>query len=140
MSEGFLLDTNVISEVVRSEPHPRVIAFLEEETELWMSTIALHELEFGVRRLAPGRRRDRLHRAVSRALAQYRDRLLPPGRLEAVEAAILRARAAQEGRVLKLADALIAGTARTNGLAVATRNTRNFDSLDIVVVNPWEGA
>ena len=140
MREGLLLDTNVVSETLRTEPDLRVMSFLRGKHELWLPVIALHELEFGVRRLEPGRRRDRLNRAVSDYVARYRDRIVPLGRREAAHSAALRAGARRQGRVLRLADALIAGTAMARGLAIATRNVKDFDYLDIGVVNPWESA
>ena len=63
---GYLLDTNVISEIMRSAPHPGVVAFLSEREDLWLSSIVIHELEYGVRRMPQGRRRGRLEAELSR--------------------------------------------------------------------------
>lgn len=134
---GFLLDTNVVSELTKKEPDTRVLAFLRGHDDLWLSAIVLHELNFGLSLLPPGRRRDSIEATLSAFAKEYDDRVLPVGRLEAAQAAALRARARLSGRVLDLRDALIAGTAKTNDLAVATRNVRDFDGLDLVVVNPW---
>ena len=138
--KGFLLDTNVVSEPTRDAPDPRVVAFLSRHDELWLSAIVLHELEFGLGLLPPGRRRDGIDAALSAFVALYEDRILPLGRAEASHAAALRARARRSGRVLDLGDALIAGTASAHDLAVATRNVRDFEGLGLDLVDPWQTA
>lgn len=135
---GFLLDTNVISELTKDAPHSRVTLFLADVENLWLSAIVLHELDFGVELLPPGRRRERIRAALSAFVSEYADRVLPVGWPEAARAAALRARAHRAGRVLDMGDALIAGTAMSHDLSIATRNVRDFDGLDIDVVNPWD--
>ena len=134
---GVLLDTNVVSETVRPEPDERVLRFLSVDHQFWLSTIVLHELDFGVRMLPLGQRRDRIATAMRSLAALHANRILPVGLEEAAGAARLRARARQSGRALDLGDALIAATAAVNGLALATRNTRDFEGLDLEVINPW---
>lgn len=135
---GILLDTNVVSELTKDAPDSRVVAFLTRHSDLWVSSIVLHELDFGVRLLPEGRRRDVLRSALAEIVTAYADRVLPLERREAESAAELRATAHRSGRVLHLGDALIAGTAKAHGLAVATRNVKDFDGLDVEVTNPWE--
>ena len=135
---GYLLDTNVISELTRNVPAPPVVAFLSEHQDLWVSTIVLHELEFGLRLLPLGQRRDRLRATLSEFMAGYEDRVLPMERMGAEWAAHFRAQAHRAGRVLDLGDALIAGTAKARDLVLATRNVADFGNLDLDVVNPWE--
>ena len=134
---GVLLDTNVVSELTRETPDSRVLAFLAGHDDLWLSAVVLHELDFGVGLLPPGRRRDDISAALSAFVTEYEDRILPVGRSEARQAAALRARAHRSGRVLDLGDALIAGTASANDLSVATRNVRDFDGLGLDVIDPW---
>lgn len=134
---GFLLDSNVVSEAIRPAPETRVLSFLGEEAELWLSVVVLHELEFGIERLDQGKRKERMRDGLAEVLARYADRVLPVGDEEAVLAASLRFRARRSGRVLHLADALIAGTAKAHDLAVATRNVRDFEGLDVDLLNPW---
>lgn len=134
---GFLLDTNVISELTRATPDSGVVAFLMREPDTWLSSVVLHELEFGVRLLPPGRRREDLTAALAAILAEFEDRILALEHREAAQAAALRADAQLSGRTLRLGDALIAGTARTHRLAVATRNVGDFEGLDVEVINPW---
>lgn len=135
---GFLLDTNVVSELTKNVPDSQVIAFLAAQNDLWLSIIVLHELDFGLNLLPLGRRRDRISVALEAFVTEYDDRILPVDRPEAEHAASLRAQARRSGRVLHLGDALIAGTARTHNLAVATRNVADFDGLDVDVTNPWK--
>ena len=135
---GFLLDTNVVSEATRAVPDPRVAAFLAERDDLWLPTIVLHEMEFGIQVLPHGRRRDDLQAMTSGIIAEHRERILPLERDAAERAAIFRVHARREGRTLSLADALIAGTAAAYDLAVATRNVGDFAGLGVDVHNPWE--
>ena len=135
---GFLLDTNVVSEVAARDPEPRVIAFLGSQPDLWLSVIVVHELHFGLNQLPLGPRRDRLTAILSTFVDEYDDRILPVGRREANQAAVLRAQARRAGRVLNLADGLIAGTALVHDLRVATRNTADFANHGVEVANPWE--
>lgn len=135
---GFLLDTNTLSEMTRDAPNPRVIAFLAGRVDLWIPTVVLHELEFGIQLLPPGRRRVRLRGAVADIIAEHEERILPLERDAAERAAELRARARLEGHVVDVGDALIAGTASIHALTVATRNVGDFAGLGIDVLNPWE--
>ena len=135
---GFLLDTNVISEVIGPRTHPQVGSFLVEQPDLWLSAIVVHEARYGLMLMPTGIRRARLEAELSRLISAYHDRVLPVTSEAAVEAAMMRANARISGRVLNFADALIAGTAKVHQLAVATRNVRDFQALDIEVINPWD--
>ena len=137
---GFLLDTNVVSELTRDDPSPHVIGFLADHDDLWLSSIVIHELEYGLRLLPAGRRRDRLTAMVSSIVSIYQDLILTLDKTGAEWSARFRAQERRSGRVLDLGDALIAGIARANDLAVATRNVGDFQYLAIDVVNPWEPA
>ncbi|MCY4113994.1 MAG: type II toxin-antitoxin system VapC family toxin [Chloroflexi bacterium] len=135
---GFLLDTNVISELTRDEPDARVVRFLNDENDLWLSSVVVFEMEYGLATLTPGRRLETLRALQADILAAFHDRLLPPDQSGAEWAAKLRAQARLAGHAVDVGDALIAGTAKANGLAIATRNVRDFDGMDIDVVNPWD--
>ncbi|MDE2888394.1 MAG: type II toxin-antitoxin system VapC family toxin [Gemmatimonadota bacterium] len=135
---GFLLDTNVVSELTRTEPNSNVIAFLSEHQDLWLSAVVLHKLEFGLQLLPDGQRRDLLSAALAGIVNEYQDRIVPVDREVAERAAAFRAQAHRGGRALDLGDALIAGTARAHDLSVTTRNVADFSGLDVRVINPWE--
>jgi predicted nucleic acid-binding protein len=135
---GFLLDTNVVSEMTKSRPSLQVIAFLAQPADLWLASLVVHELEFGLQLAPPGRRRERLRADISSLLARYADRILPIDRASADWAARFRADAVRSGRPPDIVDILIAGTAKAHDLAVATRNVRDFEGLGVDLVNPWE--
>ena len=118
---GYLIDTNVVSELTKASPDPGVIAFLSEWDDLWLSSVVLHELEFGLQCLPQGRRRDELQPVLSDFITEFDDRILPLERTEAEWAARLRAEAHRSGRVLHLGDALIAGDSQ--GSQPLYRNT-----------------
>lgn len=135
---GVLLDTNVISEITRSRPDVQVIRFLEQLDNGWLSIITHHELRFGIALLQPGRKRDQLAEAVDDLLATYADRVLPIMGAEADQAATLRVRARNSGRVMHLADAFVAATAAVHDLAIVTRNVADFTGLGLNLIDPWE--
>ena len=135
---GYLLDTNVISELSKESPDSRVAAFLSGSDGVWLSSILIHEVEYGLRLLPLGRRRNRLAAMQSALLEIYADRILPLDRAGAERAAQLRAQARLAGRTIDVGDVLIAGIAKAHDLAVATRNVGDFQHLDVEVVNPWE--
>lgn len=135
---GFLLDTNVVSETTKDHPDPSVIRFLSQQNDLWLSTLVIHELEFGLHLAPQGRRRERLAASLSRILVDYADRILSVDREIAERSARFRAEAVRSGRPPSIIDVLIAGTASVNDMVVVTRNVRDFTNLDIDVINPWE--
>ena len=132
------LDTNVVSELTKDVQNPRVIAFLNEQTGLWLPSVVVHELEYGIQLLPQGQRRNSLRAAIDGIIASYNDRILPLERRGSEWAAIYRAQVRQAGRVIRISDALIAGIAKANDLTIATRNVRDFDGLDLDIFNPWE--
>ncbi len=135
---GFLLDTNVVSELAKPAPELQVVAFLNSRSDLWLSAMVVYELDFGLRLLPAGRRRRGLEYALSAIVTEHENRLLAVGWPEAQQAANLRAQARLSGRNASVADALIAGTAAVHELVVATRNVSDFDSLGVDAVSPWE--
>ncbi len=137
-SSSVLLDTNVVSEMARPAPDPGVRAFLEAVSrETCLPVVVLHELDYGIRRLPPGGRRDRLTRFVRETEAYFQDRILDLTARRAREAARIRVEAERAGRTLPLADALIAGTARAEEIPLATRNVRHFAGFGIELIDPW---
>lgn len=135
---GYLLDTNVISELTRDVPEPKVLAFLDGRDDVWLSSILIHEVEYGVRLLSHGHRRSRLSRMQAGIISTYGNRILTLDKAGAEWAAEFRATARRSGHAVDLGDVLIAGIAKANALAVATRNVADFQRLDVEVINPWE--
>ena len=134
---GYLLDTNVLSELSRDVPNPDVVAFLSDADDLWLSSVVIHEIEYGLELLPAGRRRDLLCEIQSSVLLAYVNRILPFDRSVAEWAARMRAAARRAGRVVDLGDVLIAGTAKVHDLTVATRNVRDYEGMGVDVFDPW---
>ena len=135
---GHLLDTNAVSELTKDNPNPAVISYLNSLGDSWLSVIVIQELELGIQLLPEGRRRNRLRAWLAGLLDEFDGRVQPIEKQEADWAATFQARVRKSGGKLELGDALIAGTAAANDMTVVTRNVRDFDGLDVDIVNPWE--
>lgn len=135
--KGCLLDTNVISELVKPKPESNVVEFLSTLENGWLSIISLHEITYGLKLLPEGVRRSKLEKKLQQLLSGYTEWIIPIAQPEAHQAAVFRAQAKQQGKVIHLADSLIAGTAKVHNLSVVTRNVDNFDAIDIDIINPW---
>lgn len=125
-------------ELTRNAPNSQVIKFLSEQNDLWLPSIVIHEIEYDLRLLPQGRRRDRLYAMQSSIVSLYDDRILPLDRAGAEWAAQFRAEARRAGHTLDLGDALIAGIAKANALTIATRNIADFQGINVATFNPWE--
>lgn len=136
----YILDTNVVSELARPAPSPRVVAFLEREADLWMSTILFHELAYGLERVSDTTRKSKLLAFIDATKKRFEDRILVVDMVVAEEAGRLRAFAAAGGRTLAPLDSLMAATAMVHGATLATRNTKDFRDLGVNIVDPWLGA
>lgn len=136
-----VVDTNVVSEPLRPNPDPRVVAWLAEHSnDLALTTITIGELQYGVDRLPRGARRDRLADAVAALVVTAADRVLDYDAPSAREYGRLRANRERAGRVVSVEDTMIAAICLTGGHAVATRNVRDFADAGIIVHSPWEAA
>ena len=102
---AFLVDTNVISELVSTQKDPRVLRFVAENADLRLSTLVIHELRYGVEHMPSGWRRDDLHLSYETLFAQFENRILPFDRASAEWAARFRIVREREGRSVDLVDA-----------------------------------
>ncbi len=132
-----LLDTNVLSELVRPEPEPKVMAFVRAQTDPFISALTIHEIVFGAERASDPVRRTKLLSWVAGIRSQFAGRIVDIDADVAERAGRLRASAAAQGANTDAIDALIAACAISRGAAVATRNVRDFASLGISIVDPW---
>jgi toxin FitB len=134
-----VLDTNVVSEAMKPQPHPAVLAWLDAQVAptLFIASVTLAELWFGIGALPSGRRKDALTQTLEGLLPLFEGRILAfdteAARQHAQRA--LRARAAGHG--LPISDGYIAATAAAHGFGVATRDTAPFMAAGVAVINPW---
>ena len=139
--QGVLLDTNVLSELMRSQPSSIVLGWFaqQEGTVFYTSAITQAELLLGVALLPGGKRRDAIAGAVEQMFDQdFAGRCLPFDELAAHEYAALVATRNKAGMPISTEDAQIAAIALRHGLALATRNTKDFRKInELVLLDPW---
>jgi predicted nucleic acid-binding protein len=135
-----VLDTNVLSALMRSSPDAVVVEWLDRQPadSVWLTAITVFEARFGLALLPKGRRRNLLERAFDRVLTEdLSSRVLTLDEMAASTAAQIAADRQRAGRIVDLRDTLIAGIAQARRATIATRNTRHFEGLDVPVVDPW---
>lgn len=137
----FLLDTNVISELMKVEPDDRVLAWVDEQqiSSLYISSVTRAEIELGIALLPQGRRKEKFTAAAKYIFEVSSTRLLVFEELAAIEYGQLVAHRTRIGRPITVEDAQIASIALVHGLRVVTRNVRDFENItELTVINPWE--
>ncbi|MBC6416373.1 MAG: type II toxin-antitoxin system VapC family toxin [Rhodospirillales bacterium] len=135
-----VLDTTIVSELLRPAPEPKVEAWLavQDGAEIYLTAIGEAELRYGVAILPEGRRRDKLAGALSAILRKdFEARILPFDSAAAEAYAVIAAGRRAAGRPISQFDCQIAAIGRAQGAAVATRNTRDFDGCGVKVIDPW---
>ena len=134
-----VLDTNVVSEAMRPTPDPNVTRWLNAQAAdtLYLSSVTLAELLFGIGALPAGARRDRLARVLDRLLALFQGRVLPFDQDAARRYADMAVVGRAVGRPLSTADGYLAATAAARGFAVATRNVKHFGDTGVDLIDPW---
>lgn len=135
-----LLDTNILSELMRPSPIIAVEEWLgaQMSASLFISAVTEAELRFGVALLADGKRRSRLTEELDKMLAEdFADRILPFDSAAAVAYARIASQRRKSGRPIAQADAQIAATAQSRGAALATRNVTDFAGCGVDLINPW---
>jgi predicted nucleic acid-binding protein len=137
---GFLLDTNVPSEIIRSYPDPGVAAWISTQVnaELNLSVVTIGEFRKGITTLPDSRKRSRLEDWLANEIIPvFGDRILPVTTAIAQKWGALAGMRQLRGRPLSMADGLIAATALEHGLVLVTRNVRDFDDLGVELFSPW---
>jgi predicted nucleic acid-binding protein len=135
-----LLDTNVLSEVTRPHPATHVLEWLDalDEDKTFISVVSLAEIRRGIALLDQGRRRSVLSEWLAADLPQrFGDRIIPVDQPVALAWGDLMAAAKRSGRGMSAMDGLIAATAIACDLTLATRNIKDFEGLDIKLLDPW---
>ncbi len=137
-----VLDTNVISELMRKEPYPPVVRWVDSQIggELFTTAVTLAELLHGIARLPVSHRRATLSRAFHDMVAsEFAGRVLAFDDVAAEHYADIVVTREQRGRPISMADAQIAAICRSHGAVLATRNTADFVDLDVDLGDPWRG-
>ena len=137
-----LLDTNVVSEMLRERINPRVARWLGQQavSSLYLTATSLAELRVGVEIIPAGKRKTLLAADLDNLLGiLFRERILAFDRKAAETYSRMAARARALGKALPFGDGQIAATAAVHGYAVATRDTGPFEAAGVAVINPWEG-
>ena len=135
-----ILDTNVLSALMRTAPEAAVVAWLDRQPaqSVWMTSITLFEARLGLALLPSGRRRQTLEAAFARLLIEdLENRVLDFDSAAAIEAASLAAARQKNGRPVDMRDTQIAGIVIARRATLATRNVRHFADLKISIVDPW---
>lgn len=135
-----LLDTNVLSALMRQKPDAQVIQWLDRQprTSIWTTAITVFEVRFGLQTMESGKRRSLLIAAFDRLLNEtIQQRIANFDGAAAQQAADLMAARQKKGRSGELRDTMIAGIALAAHGTLATRNVKHFDDILSSVVNPW---
>jgi predicted nucleic acid-binding protein len=138
---GFLLDTNVPSELIRPQPEPKVKTWIAAQSldTLFISAVSFGELRKGITLRSPGKRRTELEVWLETDLSVlFFGRILPVTRSTAERWGVLEGQRQLTGRPLDVPDGQIAATALEHDLTLVTRNARDFAGLAVAVFNPWD--
>ena len=137
-----LLDTNVLSELMRPDPNEGVVRWIDEQPddEVWVSAVTVGEIQLGVALLPQGRRKQLLTKIADQMLKEeFSEKCLPFDFEAAGEYAKIVASRNHQGRPVTVEDAQIAAIAITADIVLATRNTKDFLGIEgLKLINPWE--
>jgi predicted nucleic acid-binding protein len=135
-----ILDTDVLSAIMRPTPDEQVVAWLDRQprTSVWITSVTVLEIQFGLQILPQSRRRSLLTKAFEVILADKIGRRVAPFDAASAEySAGLMASRYKKGRPVELRDTMIAGIALATHASLATRNIPHFEDLPLPVINPW---
>ncbi|MBW3082756.1 type II toxin-antitoxin system VapC family toxin [Bifidobacterium phasiani] len=135
-----VLDTNVLSELVKPHPSPAVVGWLanQQGVELAVTTVTVAELFYGLELMPRGKRRTQLTEVLDHLLTPFLDTLLSFDAVAALRYGAIKAERDRSGHPISVQDAMIAGIALAHHASVATRNTKDFAGTAVDVANPWE--
>jgi predicted nucleic acid-binding protein len=135
-----VLDTNVVSAIMRDEPDTGIALWLNRlpEASIWLTTITIFEVRYGIEVLPASRRRRRLELEFGHVLdTEIQGRILSFDENAATVASVIAATRRRRGRPSEIRDTLIAGIVISRRAEFATRNVRHFGDLDIQLIDPW---
>lgn len=135
----YVVDTNVVSEAMKASSNDQVLEWLNANSEdLLLTTITIEELRFGQHMMPKGKKQAALRELIDALVASYENKLLTFDAPAAEACALFHQQAILAGHTPTIEDMMIAGITHANKCILATRNTRDFDFLDIPLVNPYE--
>jgi predicted nucleic acid-binding protein len=133
------LDTNVISESLKKSPSAAVIAWLvRHDAELALPTVTIAEIAFGIQKIRPDERAERLEQGLSDWRRRFADRIFGLTEEAALAYGEIMGIATRQGRGMSAPDGMIAAIARVNGGRLATRNLSDFGTTGLELISPWE--
>ncbi len=134
-----VLDTNVLSALMRQSPDTAVIMWLDRQprTSIWTTSVTVLEIRFGLQVMATGKKKSILMLAFESVLDKMEHRIVSFDTAAAAAAADLMAERRKKGRPVDLRDTMIAGIVLAHHASLATRNISHFEDLSVPVVNPW---
>lgn len=135
----YLIDTNVLSELMRPMANMGVVAWFDEQNSasIFLSTITLAEIESGLAQMPHGARQDDLIRRYQATVSLFEPNIISFDRRAATSFGIIFARCRAKGRPISMGDGLIAAVAKANNLCVVTRDVSGFSAAEVDVINPW---
>lgn len=135
-----ILDTNVISALMRQVPEPKIVGWLDNQprTSIWITSVTILEVRFGLQIMPAGKRRSLLMSGFDLLLERIGERVATFDSAAAEQSADLMASRHKSGRPGDLRDTMIAGIALAHHAALATRNTAHFEDISVPVINPWQ--
>lgn len=132
------LDTNVVSETLRKSPSPEVLAWLVgHDSELALPTVTIAEIAFGIAKIRPDLRADRLYDGLASWRNRFSDRIFGLTEAAALAYGDIMGDASRQGRMMSAQDGMIAAITKVNGGRLATRNLADFQVSGLELVCPW---
>ncbi|OWV97279.1 recombinase [Rhizobium sp. R72] len=133
------LDTNVVSETLRKDPDEAVMAWLIRfDAELALPTVTIAEIAFGIQKIRPHQRAERLEQGLAEWRRRFAERMFGLTEEAALAYGEIMGQAARQGKAMSAPDAMIAAIARVNGGRLATRNLKDFETTGLSLLNPWD--
>jgi len=137
---NYLLDTCLISELIKNPPNKNVLTWISDipESSLFLSVLTIGEIHKGIEKLPQSKKKDRLHKWVnSDLLERFKNRIIDLDLAVVTKWGELQGKAELAGKPMPLIDGLIAATGVTNDLVVVTRNTKDMEQSGATLLNPW---